>query len=162
MKKSFEIAERNLAEPEVDPDLKARVSLFYEDVKRTLNKANDDANVPTVKAELKAHHMTALSFQAEACDVLKSPLKRPTPETVKANKESGGGGSMTETAIRNAQAKVETTTAMFRNTQDEYNRTTKTLMETNQMLNESLVKISSLDASRAELKEILQMLSEVG
>ena len=51
---------------------------------------------------------------------------------------------------------------MFRNTQDEYNRTTKTLMETNQMLNESLVKISSLDASRAELKEILQMLSEVG
>ena len=69
--------------------------------------------------------------------------------------------AMAEMALRNAQAKVETTNEMFRNTQEQYSETNKNLLETNKMLNQSLVEISKLDASTASLREILAMLKRV-
>ena len=166
MRKYFSMGEDDLAESQVDPKLKERVEPFYNAVKATLEKVDitDDTNVQAVKDELKFHHLTALQFQSEASDVLSAGLQRATPEEVRANKgqpQPAKEETMGEMATRNAQAKVETTTAMFRDTQERYAETNKNLLETNQMLNKSLLKISELDASTASLRDILAMLKAV-
>jgi len=164
MRSNFSWAEKNLAEQDVDPKLKERVEPFYNAVKSTLDKVdmNDDTNVPAVKEGLKAHHRTALELQAEASAVMGAPMQRATPEEVRANNNQAGRPqeeeSMEAMALRNAQAKVETTKEMFRKTEEDYAETNKNLMATNQMLNKSLVKISELDTSTASLRDILVML----
>ena len=166
MRKYFSMGEDDLAQSQVDPKLKERVEPFYNAVKATLEKVDitDDTNVQAVKDELKFHHLTALQFQSEASDVLSAGLQRATPEEVRANKgqpQPAKEETMGDMATRNAQAKVETTTAMFRDTQERYAETNKNLLETNQMLNKSLLKISELDASTASLRDILAMLKAV-
>ena len=167
MRANFSWAEKNLAEQDVDPKLKERVEPFYNAVKSTLDKVdmNDDTNVPAVKEGLKAHHRTALELQAEASAVMGAPMQRATPEEVRANNNQAGRPqeeeSMEAMALRNAQAKVETTKEMFRKTEEDYAETNKNLMATNQMLNKSLVKISELDTSTASLRDILVMLKAV-
>ena len=165
----FGAAQESIKEPEVDPDLKARVEPFYKSVLETFNKVEDawlvdseDVDVPAIKAEMKALHTTALKFQTEASFVLKLALTRTTPATVKAIQEARGGDRReTEMDVRNAQAKFETTSAIFSNTQKEYRKTSEALMEANLMFKESLAKISSLDVSTASVRDILKMLTEV-
>merc|ERR1719458_591632 len=164
MRSNFSWGENSLADPDVDPKLKERVEPFYNAVKSTLDKVdmNDDTNVPAVKEGLKAHHRTTLELQAEASAVMGAPMQRATPEEVKANNNQAGRPqeeeSMEAMALRNAQAKVETTKEMFRKTEEDYAETNKNLTATNQMLNKSLVKISELDTSTASLRDILVML----
>ena len=66
-----------------------------------------------------------------------------------------------KSAPRQAQAKIDTTREMFQNAKDDYAKTSQMLVETNQKLNASLLKISQLDASTASLRDILGMLQEV-
>ena len=157
-------ARRNMEEPGVDADLKERVEVFYDNVKSTLEKVDfhDDTNVPAVKAELKELHMAALGFHAEASSVLKCSLQKATPEGVKAGMNCGKKDEgIDKSAPRQAQAKIDTTREMFQNAKDDYAKTSQMLVETNQKLNASLLKISQLDASTASLRDILGMLQEV-
>ena len=165
----FDAAQENIKEPEVDPDLKARVEPFIKSVQETLNKVDfaevldpEDTDVPAIKAEMKALHTRALKFQTEASIILKAALQRTTPATVKAIKEAAGGDRKeTEMAMRHAQAKYTTTAAIFANTQKEYRKTSQALMEANLVFKESLAKISRLDVSTASVRDILNMLTEV-
>merc|ERR1712037_136509 len=122
---------------------------------------HDDTNVQAVKDELKELHMTAIGLKAQADSVLGSSLQKATPEGVKAGmKAEKKADGIQEHAVRNAQAKFDTTREMFNTAKDDYAKTTQSLLETNKKLNESLLKISQLDASTASLRDILEMLQE--
>ena len=160
----FDAARKNLADPAVNADLKEEVQVFYDKVKSTLEKVDfhDDTNVQAVKDELKELHMTAIGLKAQADSVLGSSLQKATPEGVKAGmKAEKKADGIQEHAVRNAQAKFDTTREMFNTAKDDYAKTTQSLLETNKKLNESLLKISQLDASTASLRDILGMLQEV-
>ena len=160
----FDAARKNLADPAVNSDLKLEVQGFYDKVKSTLEKVDfhDDTNVQAVKDELKELHMTAIGLKAQADSVLGSSLQKATPEGVKAGmKAEKKADGIQEHAIRTAQAKFDTTREMFNTAKDDYAKTTQSLLETNKKLNESLLKISQLDASTASLRDILGMLQEV-
>merc|ERR1719458_334072 len=159
----FDAARKNLADPAVNADLKLEVQVFYDKVKSTLEKVDfhDDTNVQAVKDELKELHMTAIGLKAQADSVLGSSLQKATPEGVKAGmKAEKKADGIQEHAVRNAQAKFDTTREMFNTAKDDYAKTTQSLLETNKKLNESLLKISQLDASTASLRDILGMLQE--
>jgi len=159
----FDAARKNLADPAVNSDLKLEVQVFYDKVKSTLEKVDfhDDTNVQAVKDELKELHMTAIGLKAQADSVLGSSLQKATPEGVKAGmKAEKKADGIQEHAVRNAQAKFDTTREMFNTAKDDYAKTTQSLLETNKKLNESLLKISQLDASTASLRDILDMLQE--
>ena len=164
MKAIFNSAANTLACQGVDPALVAKVDPFYKAVQATMAKVslNDDTNAPAVKQELEKHHMTALRFQAEASEILKSSLERATPEGVKASKAvGGGGGSMGEMAVKNAQAKIDTTQAMFENQAKRHKNACDDLLNTERILNETLNRLATTDATLASLDEILEMLKEV-
>jgi len=105
--------------------------------------------------------MTALRFQAEASEILKSSLERATPEGVKASKAvGGGGGSMGEMAVKNAQAKIDTTQAMFENQAKRHKNACDDLLNTERILNETLNRLATTDATLESLDKIMEMLKE--
>merc|ERR1719500_423055 len=163
MKAIFNSAANTLACEGVDPALVAKVDPFYKAVQATMAKVslNDDTNAPAVKQELEKHHMTALRFQAEASEILKSSLERATPEGVKASKAvGGGGGSMGEMAVKQAQAKVDIIQAMFENQAKRHKNACDDLLNTERILNETLNRLATTDATLESLDKIMEMLKE--